>query len=104
MHQQTTRNIKEWRQRTGSGRRAGTAVATPVCGGLRRHKPIRAPVVAAGVAPAGQSNGTDKTTRRQQMALIERKLVTERETASYKLDRRTVELVRYYSEFIGSPQ
>ncbi len=38
------------------------------------------------------------------MALIEKKLVTERETASYKLDRATVELVRSYSEFIGSPQ
>ena len=38
------------------------------------------------------------------MALIEKKLVTERETASYKLDKKTVELVRYYSEFIGSPQ
>jgi hypothetical protein len=37
------------------------------------------------------------------MALIEKKLVTERETASYKLDRKTIELVRYYSEFIGSP-
>ena len=38
------------------------------------------------------------------MPLIEKKLVTERETASYKLDRKTIELVRYYSEFIGSPQ
>ena len=38
------------------------------------------------------------------MSLIEKKLVTERETASYKLDRATVELVRFYSEFIGSPQ
>jgi hypothetical protein len=38
------------------------------------------------------------------MALINKKLVTERETASYKLDRATVELVRVYSEFIGSPQ
>jgi hypothetical protein len=38
------------------------------------------------------------------MALIGKKLVTERETASYKLDKKTVELVRYYSEFIGSPQ
>ena len=38
------------------------------------------------------------------MALIEKKLVTERETASYKLDRRTVELVKYYAEFIDSPQ
>ena len=38
------------------------------------------------------------------MALIEKKLVTERETASYKLDRKTIELIRYYSEFIGSPQ
>jgi hypothetical protein len=38
------------------------------------------------------------------MALIEKKLITERETASYKLDRKTIELVRYYSEFIGSPQ
>ena len=28
------------------------AVATPVCGGLRRHKPSRAPIVAAGVATA----------------------------------------------------
>ena len=37
------------------------------------------------------------------MALIEKKLVTERETVSYKLDRRTVELVRYYAEFIDSP-
>jgi hypothetical protein len=36
--------------------------------------------------------------------LINKKLVTERETASYKLDRATVELVRVYSEFIGSPQ
>jgi len=27
-----------------------------------------------------------------------------RETASYKLDCQTVELVRFYSEFIGSPQ
>lgn len=38
------------------------------------------------------------------MSLIERKLVTEREAASYKLDRSTLELVRVYSEFIGSPQ
>ena len=38
------------------------------------------------------------------MALIEKKLVTDRETASYKLDRKTIELVRHYSEFIGSPQ
>jgi hypothetical protein len=38
------------------------------------------------------------------MALINKKHVTERETASYKLDRVTVELVRFYSEFIGSPQ
>jgi hypothetical protein len=38
------------------------------------------------------------------MALINKKFVTERETASYKLDRATVELVRFYSEFIGSPQ
>ncbi len=38
------------------------------------------------------------------MALISKKLVTERETASYKLDRSTIELVRIYSEFIGSPQ
>jgi hypothetical protein len=38
------------------------------------------------------------------MALINKKAVTERETASYKLDRATVELVRLYSEFIGSPQ
>jgi hypothetical protein len=38
------------------------------------------------------------------VALIEKKLVTERETASYKLDRKTIELLKYYSEFIGSPQ
>ena len=38
------------------------------------------------------------------MALIYKKLVTERETASYKLDRATIELVKSYSEFIGSPQ
>jgi len=38
------------------------------------------------------------------MALITKKHVTERETASYKLDRAIVELVRFYSEFIGSPQ
>ena|SRR5438067_974031 len=38
------------------------------------------------------------------MALISKKPVTERETASYKLDRSTIELVRFYSEFIGSPQ
>ena len=30
------------------------AVATPVCGGVRRHKPNRAPVVAAGVATASR--------------------------------------------------
>ena len=38
------------------------------------------------------------------MALINKKHLAERETASYKLDRATVELVRFYSEFIGSPQ
>jgi len=38
------------------------------------------------------------------MALIDKKLVTPRETASYKLDCTTIELVRFYSEFIGSPQ
>ena len=38
------------------------------------------------------------------MALINKKLVTERETASYKLEHTTVELVRLYAEFIGSPQ
>src|SRR5712691_2752841 len=36
-----------------AGMVGGTAVATPVCGGLRRHKPFRAPFVAAGVATAG---------------------------------------------------
>jgi hypothetical protein len=38
------------------------------------------------------------------MSLITKKYVTEREAASYKLDRSTVELVKFYSEFIGSPQ
>jgi len=38
------------------------------------------------------------------MAIINKKLVTERETASYKLERTTVEMVRLYAEFIGSPQ
>ena len=38
------------------------------------------------------------------MSLITKKHVTEREAASYKLDRSTVELVKFYSEFIGSPQ
>ena len=38
------------------------------------------------------------------MPLINKKHVTERETASYKLERITVELVRLYAEFIGSPQ
>jgi hypothetical protein len=38
------------------------------------------------------------------MALIPKKHVTERETASYKLDRSTIALIRCYSEFIGSPQ
>jgi hypothetical protein len=38
------------------------------------------------------------------MALIEKKPVTPRETASYKLDISTIELVRLYAEFIGSPQ
>jgi len=38
------------------------------------------------------------------VALINKKNVTDRETASYKLDRATVELVRSYAEFIGSPQ
>jgi len=38
------------------------------------------------------------------MALINKKQITERETVSYKLDCATVELVKFYSEFIGSPQ
>jgi len=38
------------------------------------------------------------------MALINTKYVVERETASYKLDRSTIELVKGYAEFIGSPQ
>ena len=38
------------------------------------------------------------------MALINQKVVADRETATYKLDRATVELVRAYAEFIGSPQ
>src|SRR5713101_6903320 len=38
------------------------------------------------------------------MSLITKKHVTEREAASFKLDRSTVELVKFYSEFIGSPQ
>jgi hypothetical protein len=38
------------------------------------------------------------------MALINKKRITPRETASYKLDCSTIELVRFYSEFIGSPQ
>jgi hypothetical protein len=38
------------------------------------------------------------------MALIIKKHVTERETASYKLDCATIELVKAYSDFIGSPQ
>ena len=38
------------------------------------------------------------------MPLINKKHVTERETASYKLDRITIELIRLYAEFIGSPQ
>jgi len=42
--------------------------------------------------------------KEDRMALINKKPVTERETASYKLDRATVELVRLYAEFIGSPQ
>jgi hypothetical protein len=31
---------------------SGWFLATPVCGGISRHKPFRAPVVAAGVATA----------------------------------------------------
>jgi hypothetical protein len=38
------------------------------------------------------------------MALIEKKLVTEREAVSYKLDRKTIDLARFYAEFIDSPQ
>jgi hypothetical protein len=38
------------------------------------------------------------------MSLITKKRITEREPATYKLDRSTVELVKFYSEFIGSPQ
>ena len=38
------------------------------------------------------------------MALIEKKFVPDRETVTYKLDRSTIELVRLYAEFIGSPQ
>src|SRR2546422_926011 len=39
--------------------------------------------------------------KEDRMPLINKKHVTERETASYKLDRATVELVRLYAEFIG---
>jgi hypothetical protein len=49
--------------------------------------------------PGDQHKEGDNT-----MSLINKKLVIERETASYKLDQSTVELVRFYSEFIGSPQ
>jgi hypothetical protein len=38
------------------------------------------------------------------MTLINKKHVVERETASYKLDRSTIELVKGYAEFIDSPQ
>jgi hypothetical protein len=38
------------------------------------------------------------------MSLITKKPIAEREAASYKLDRSTIELVKFYSEFIGSPQ
>jgi hypothetical protein len=38
------------------------------------------------------------------MALINKKHVVERETASYKLDRSTLELVKGYAEYIDSPQ
>ena len=38
------------------------------------------------------------------MALINKKHVIERETASYKLDRSTLELVKGYAEYIDSPQ
>ena len=38
------------------------------------------------------------------MSPITKKLITEREPASYKLECTTVELVKFYSEFIGSPQ
>jgi len=37
------------------------------------------------------------------MALINKKHVVERETASYKLDRSTLELVKGYAEYIDSP-
>jgi len=38
------------------------------------------------------------------MALINKKKITPRETASYKLDSSTIELVKFYAEFIGSSQ
>lgn len=38
------------------------------------------------------------------MSLIAKKQIPEREPVSYKLDRSTVELVKLYSEFLGSPQ
>src|SRR6266849_5442831 len=38
------------------------------------------------------------------MALINKKHLVERETASYKLDRSTLELVKGYAEYIDSPQ
>jgi hypothetical protein len=38
------------------------------------------------------------------MALINRKPVVERETASYKLDRVILELLKLYAEYIESPQ
>jgi hypothetical protein len=55
---------KRDRSGVGVGRQGGrgTAVATPVCGGLCRHKPFRAPFVAAGVATAG-SYSRDKSRR-----------------------------------------
>jgi hypothetical protein len=50
------------RRGVAAGMVGGTAVATPVCGGLCRHKPFRAPFVAAGVATAG-SYSRDKSRR-----------------------------------------
>jgi hypothetical protein len=38
------------------------------------------------------------------MALINKKPVVERETASYKLGRSTLELLKAYAEYIASPQ
>jgi hypothetical protein len=68
------------RIRRNGGSVGGQAVATPVCGRLRRHKPFRAPAVASGVATAYPQKSIAVRNRRSCLPATE----TEREQSCHR--------------------